>query len=108
MKFEVLDLKIYRIKILFILFGLLLFSCSTEYKTVDGVIIASKAVIGPKGIGFRSVCKFQYFDSLYLDTIEIMDKNVFLIPCDSIQIEINPLDKLDHRVLKILYRTSRH
>ncbi|SFT85219.1 hypothetical protein SAMN04489724_2315 [Algoriphagus locisalis] len=83
-------------------------SCSKEYKKVDGVILDVKAVNGPKGIGFRSVYKFQYFDSFQLDTIEVMDKRVYLFPGDSIQIEIDPMDKLDHSVLKILYRTPRH
>lgn len=86
---------------------MLLGSCAKEYRKVDGLIIDVKAVNGPKGIGFRTVYKFQYFDSLQLDTIEVMDKRVYLFPGDSIQIEMDPLDKLDHRVLKILYRAPR-
>jgi hypothetical protein len=86
---------------------MLLGSCAKEYRKVDGLIIDVKAVNGPKGIGFRTVYKFQYLDSLQLDTIEVMDKRVHLFPGDSIQIEMDPLDKLDHRVLKILYRAPR-
>ncbi|RAI85624.1 hypothetical protein LV83_03705 [Algoriphagus yeomjeoni] len=87
---------------------MLLGSCFNDYKKFEGVILDLRAVNGPKVIGFRTVYEFQYFDSGQLDTIEIMDKRVYLLPGDSIQIEIDHLDKLDHRVLKILYRAPRH
>ena len=98
--------------LILLLISMLMGSCAKEYRKVDGLIIDLKAVNGPKGIGFRTVYKFQYFDSNYkhmkLDIIEVMDKRVSLFPGDSIQIEMDPLDKLDHRVLKILYRAPRH
>lgn len=108
MKFEIKDLRFSKAQLLIFLLALLLGSCAKEYEKVDGVIVDVRAVAGPKGIGFRSVYKFQYFDSGQLDTIEIMDKRVYLLAGDSIQIEIDPIEKLDHRVLKILCRTPRH
>ena len=86
---------------------MLLSSCAKEYKKVDGVILDVKAVNGPKGIGFRSVYKFQYYDSLHVDTIEVMDKRIYLFPGDSIQIALNISDKHDYNVLKILYKAPR-
>lgn len=108
MRFEILDLKFSKPHLILLLFSMLLGSCFNDYKKFDGVVLNVRAVNGPKGIGFRTVYKFQYLDSLQLDTIEVMDKRVYLFPGDSIQVDLNFWDKLDYNGVKISYKIPRN